>query len=95
MAALYRAAAAETLATADLPPFTAVYDRRSGATHLLVEPAPQIIAALGDEPMSAAGLRARLAEDYDLPAAAEAALMARLAELIAAGLVELQSATAA
>ncbi len=42
----YRAPPATALATVRLDEFTAVYHRPSGATHLLVEPAPEILAAL-------------------------------------------------
>lgn len=82
----YRAAAPATLAAADLPPFIALYHRTSGITHLLIEPAPEILAALADAPLTLAELRERLAERFDL-ADAEA-LPARLDELVAAGLVE-------
>ena len=81
----YRAARPETMVAADLPPFAAVYHRESGTTHLLIEPAPEILAALADEPLALEGLRARLAERFDL--ADGDALSARLEELVAAGLV--------
>lgn len=78
-----------TLLTAELPPFTAVLHRESGITHLLVEPAPDILTALTGEPLTLADLRARLGEQFEL-ADDEAGdgLAARLVELVAAGLVE-------
>ncbi len=85
MAARYRAAAAATLVTAELPPFTAAYHRASGITHLLVEPAPQILAALGGEALTGVELRGRLAAMYELD---DGALDERLLELVAAGLIE-------
>ncbi|WP_375392034.1 HPr-rel-A system PqqD family peptide chaperone [uncultured Sphingomonas sp.] len=83
----YRAAAPTALVAAPLPPFTAVYHRASGTTHLLVEPAPEILAALGEAALTRAELAARLRADFELPVDAEGALAARLAELVEAGLV--------
>lgn len=83
----FRAPPAEALAAVELDAFTALYDRRSGQTHLLIEPAPQLLAALADGPLTAAELRDWLAAAYDLPDASDAALTARLEELVAAGLV--------
>jgi len=86
----YRAAGAELLLVEPLDMFTAVFHRPSGITHLLTEPAPQILRALADAPLDAGALLARLSREFDLgePGDAEAMLLARLAELEAAGLVE-------
>ena len=81
----YRAARPETLVAAELPPFTAVYHRESGTTHLLVEPAPEILAALANGSLTIDALRERLAERFDL--IDENGLAMRLDELVAAGLV--------
>ena len=67
---------------------TAVFHRSSGITHLLAEPAPEIVAALGRDWIGAADLLARLADRFDLVEADGAMLRARLDELVAAGLVE-------
>lgn len=67
--------------------FDAVYDRRSGLTHLVAEPVPAILDALASGPATAGQLMARLAGQYALEGEA-AALAARLAELVALGLVE-------
>ena len=67
---------------------TAVFHRRSGITHLLAEPSPEILAALADQPLSAAALLDRLRRDYDVADADGGSLAGRLAELEAAGLVE-------
>ena len=83
---MYRAERADALRGVELPPFTALYHRASGITHLLTEPAPEILAALGHEPLTLTELTARLSQRFDL--ADPAALPARLDELIAAGLVE-------
>ena len=71
----------------ELEPFTAVYHRASGITHLLVEPAPQLLDVLGAAELSLAELRARLADRFDLPDVTDEALIARLEELVEAGLV--------
>ncbi len=84
--AAYRAAPAAALVQADLAPFTAVYDRRSGITHLLAEPAPDILAMLADEALSLDALRTRLAARFELDGDG---LAARLEELVETGLVSL------
>ncbi len=76
------------LLIAPLDEFTAVYHRASGITHLLTEPAPQILAVLGEGGLSLDALLDRLGHDYDLEDADRAALAARLDELIEAGLVQ-------
>ena len=81
----YRAPPATALATVRLDEFTAVYHRPSGATHMLVEPAPEILAALV-EPLTLDELADRLAVTYELAGDA-GALAARVDELVAAGLV--------
>ena len=84
---LYRADPPGALLIAPLDEFTAVYHRRSGITHLLTEPAPQILAILAERGLSLDALLARLRADYDLTDGEQAALSARLDELVAAGLV--------
>ena len=85
---VYRGPPEHGLLTAPLDEFTAVYHRASGITHLLTEPAPQILAVLGEGAMSLDALLGRLSRKYDLEDADSAALAARLDELIEAGLVE-------
>jgi len=87
VAAVYRAAQAEALRIVPLDTFTAIYHRASGITHLVGPPVPEILATLGPDGLTLAGLIARLGETYDLLDADEAALGARLDELVAAGLV--------
>ena len=86
-APLYRAPPASACAAVALDGLTVLYHRSSGTTHLLAEPSPQLLAMLADTPMTAAALRERLAAIYDLPDVSDEALEARLAELVAAGLV--------
>ncbi|WP_380781610.1 HPr-rel-A system PqqD family peptide chaperone [Sphingomonas sp. R86520] len=85
---VYRGPPEHGLLAAPLDEFTAVYHRASGITHLLTEPAPQILAVLAEGAMSLDALLGRLSSDYDLEDADSAALAARLDELIEAGLVE-------
>lgn len=86
--AVYRAPPTDGLLIAPLDEFTAVYHRASGITHLLTEPAPQIIAVLGESGLTLGALLDRLAEDYELSDGTREALAARLKELVEAGLVE-------
>ena len=85
---IYRGPSEGGLLIAPLDEFTAVYHRASGITHLLTEPAPQILAILGEGGLSLDALLDRLGLDYDLADGTREALAARLAELVEAGLVE-------
>ncbi|MES2420658.1 MAG: HPr-rel-A system PqqD family peptide chaperone [Pseudomonadota bacterium] len=85
---LYRGPPEEGLLIAPLDEFTAVYHRASGITHLLTEPAPQILSILGEGALSLDALLNRLGMDYDLTDGTREALAARLAELVESGLVE-------
>ena len=86
----YRAAPANALRVEPLGDLTAIFDRRSMQTHLVVSPMPEILDAMGADACSAAGLVARLAARFDLGTAddAQPILAERLAELAAMGLVE-------
>ncbi len=85
----YRAAPAEALRIEALGELTAIFDRRSMQTHLVVAPMPELLAMMGETPCTAATLAARLAERFDLEGEGDAvAIVAeRLAELAALGLV--------
>ncbi len=84
----YRAARTDVLRIEPLGDgLTAVFHRSSGITHLLAEPAPEILAALADGWLTQAGLVARLSETFDLAGDA-GVLSGRLDELVATGLVE-------
>jgi PqqD family protein of HPr-rel-A system len=90
---LYRGPPDDGLLIAPLDEFTAVYHRASGITHLLTEPAPQILTALGRTGLTSDALLELLGRDYeladgDLADGTRDALAARLDELIDAGLVE-------
>ncbi|WP_188445475.1 HPr-rel-A system PqqD family peptide chaperone [Sphingomonas psychrolutea] len=77
----------ETLKIVHLDSFAAIYHRASGITHLVTAPAPEILATLGEAGLTRSALLGRLAMDYELGDADEAALLARLDELVATGLV--------
>ena len=83
----FRAPPPDALIAAPLDEFTAVFHRPSGITHLLTTPAPEILAALADAPLSIDDLLDRLAQGYAVVDADAAALAARIEELVAAGLV--------
>ena len=69
-----------------LDELTAIYDRRSGQTHIVAAPTPDILAALGGGPTDVHALLKTLGID-DPEAADREALSRRLVELEAAGLV--------
>ena len=82
---LYSADAQTGHRIVELDGMCALYHRRSGMTHLLAEPAPQIVMALAGKSLPLARLLAELGlEDGEDN---RAALVARLAELGEAGLV--------
>ena len=85
----YRAAPADALRIETLGELTAIFDRRSMQTHLVIAPMPEILAAIGSEVCSANAVAERLAGDFDLDADDDAVAVVadRLAELAAMGLV--------
>lgn len=89
----YRAVPAAALHRVELDALTAVYDRRSGQTHVLAPPLPELLDALADRQSTLAELVAGLEERYELAGdadATDAVVGARLAELAALGLVEIR-----
>lgn len=85
---LYRAAPAAALRIVPLDALTLIYHRTSGLTHLVDAPVPELLALLGDGPLTLDALLARLNADFELVDADPVALAIRLDELVAAGLVE-------
>lgn len=67
-----------------------VFHRRSGATHFLDSPVPEMLALLAETPMDAATLADRLCAQLGVEADEEALAVveARLAELVASGLAQ-------
>jgi PqqD family protein of HPr-rel-A system len=93
MAALqirYRAEFIDQRLIEPLDQMTLIYQRRSGITHMVAEPVPQILAAMGEAVWTANSLLTHLAADFDLDSGDEAveAISARLEELADLGLVE-------
>jgi PqqD family protein of HPr-rel-A system len=89
-AILYLAEPAKQRLIEPLDQMTLIYQRRSGITHMVTEPVPQILAAMGDGPLAAQDLLVRLSADFELGSkdAALAVITARLEELAELGLVE-------
>lgn len=86
----YRAEPADQRLVEPLDMMTLIYQRRSGITHMVGEPVPQMLAAMGDNAVDAAMLAEHLAKTFDLGGAADAVavLSERLEELAELGLVE-------
>jgi PqqD family protein of HPr-rel-A system len=86
----YRAAPPGTLRIEPLGELTAIFDRRSMQTHLVVSPMPEILDAMGADACSASMLALRLAAmfDFDGDSDVQRILAERLGELAAMGLVE-------
>ncbi len=82
----FRCAPSGTLRIVPLDDLTAIYHRASGQTHVVAEPVPQILDALGDEARTFDDLigRLRLPDDN----ASRELLSERLGELCLSGLVE-------
>ncbi len=88
---LYRAEPADQRLIEPLDAMTLIYQRRSGITHMVAEPVPEILAAMGEDIVTAATLVVRLSAQFDLGDAGEAetVITARLEELAELGLVEI------
>ena len=85
----YKAEPADQLLVEPLDAMTLIYQRRSGITHIVAEPVPEILKAMGGATVDAAEVAAKLAAQFDLDATdAQAIVAARLEELAALGLVE-------
>ncbi len=84
----FRAPAVGVLRIMPLDELTAIYHRASGQTHLVASPVPEILAALAPAPATLDELLARLAAGYDVVDPDAEALSARVAELVALGLVQ-------
>lgn len=69
-----------------LDDIVALYHRPSGQTHLLAEPLPQILGAFGNHTLTLSELQSVLAAQHEMDGES-AALEARLAELVASGLL--------
>ncbi|MEA3390273.1 HPr-rel-A system PqqD family peptide chaperone [Sphingobium sp. CCH11-B1] len=86
----YRRDAADAVAACALDDLVLLYHRRSGQTHMVISPVPEILAQLADGmAMTADMVHDALARDYDLGERAEAVaeISAHLESLVALGLV--------
>lgn len=91
--AVWRVAPAESRIIVPLDSLTALYDRRSGQTHMLASPLPEILAALDAGPATAEQIVVRLSDSFDLHADGADAIdvvIARLHELTGLGLVTVE-----
>ena len=79
---MYRAAPPGCVRIVALDALSAVYDRRSGQTHLVTAPVVAILAAIGDDALDVSEIAERIgfADERE-------AVMAHLADLIVTGLV--------
>ena len=90
----YKVEGIEQLLVERLDAMTLIYHRRSGITHLVSEPVPEIFAAMGGDELDATSLTERLSARFDLVEDAETSIAARLEELAEIGLVERVAASA-
>lgn len=87
---LYQAEPVDARIVEPLDMMTLIYQRRSGITHMVGEPVPQMLEAMGGDTIDAETLAARLAASFDLGGQDDAAALiaGRLEELAELGLVE-------
>lgn len=87
----YRAEPAEHLVRRDLGDVSILFHRPSGQTHIVASPVPEMLEALGAQPLDADGLHAALGIRYDLGPVdeARAELARHLFDLEALGLVRI------
>jgi PqqD family protein of HPr-rel-A system len=89
----YKAEPADQFLVEPLDAMTLIYQRRSGITHIVAEPVPEILAVMGEDALTASEIAERLANKFDFDHAdAGAIIAARLEELAATGLAERVSA---
>jgi PqqD family protein of HPr-rel-A system len=81
----YRADPPDGLRFVPLDSLTAIYHRASGQTHVVAEPVPQILAAMGDDALDVDTLRDRLGLPDTIDT--RGLLCERLGELVETGLV--------
>lgn len=85
----YRAEPVDQLLTVPLDAMTLIYQRRSGITHIVAEPIPEILEIMGNDSMDASMVTERLAARFDLQVGdATAIIESRLDEMAQLGLVE-------
>ncbi len=84
----YRRDERDATSVAHLGEIVALYHHRSGQTHMVISPMPEILERMAfGEAITARAMLARLARDFDVPDASEADIAAHLDALVALGLV--------
>lgn len=85
----FRAEPADARLVEPLDMVTLLYQRRSGITHIVAEPVPEMLEAMADDALTPAELAQRLSAQFDLGSEedAETVIAARLEELADLGLV--------
>jgi PqqD family protein of HPr-rel-A system len=72
-----------------LDAMTVIYHRRSGVTHIVADPVPQILASMDAASVTAADIVRRLAVAFEVDdVAAQDIIAARLEEMAELGIVE-------
>lgn len=90
---VYKAEPADQILVEPLDAMTLIYQRRSGITHIVAEPVPEILAVMGDDWLSAADVAKCLADMFEINVSdATAIVSARLEELAQLGLLERRGA---
>ena len=87
----YRAENAANLIIRPLDDLSLIYHRRSGATHIVASPVPEMLASMGCDVLGAQEVLERLSRQFDLGEEADtllAVVAARLEELAGLGLAE-------
>lgn len=89
-ALLYKGPHPHDYALVALDGLSALFDRRSGQTHLVASPVPELLALMDEAPRTINALLTELAKQFELEEGEDhaASLTARLEELAALGLVE-------
>jgi PqqD family protein of HPr-rel-A system len=91
----YRAEKAQDIIVRPLDVMTLIYQRRSGITHIVADPVPQILEVMDADTVTAAQTAERLTAEFELGSGADdivAVIADRLEELAALGLVEVVDA---
>ncbi len=90
MSARYRALPFARYRLTPLDQLSALYDRRSGTTHLVAMPVPEMLEVMGEDVLTPEAIVSRLRGKFDLAEGENhiASVMARLEELAVLGLVE-------
>lgn len=87
----FRAEDASNLVIKPLDDLSLIYHRRSGTTHVVASPVPEMLGVMGGDPLRVEEILERLSQRFELGNETEsliAVVAARLEELAALGLVE-------